>query len=76
MLFSSPDRRRSAGVCKSQDQGRRSAGADRRSRRNLRELCDEVLASYRQATDGPMLSDSERREAEAMLADLTPLPPR
>ena len=76
MLFSSPDRRHNAGVCKSQDQGRRTAGADRRSRQNLRELCDEVLASYRAATEGPMLSEPERREAESLLAELTPLPTR
>jgi hypothetical protein len=49
-----------------------SSSADRRQRLHLRELCDEVLASYRVATGREPLSDVERREARAMLAGLTP----
>ena len=49
-----------------------SSAADRRHKLRLRELCDEVLASYRVATGREPLSDVERREARAMLAGLTP----
>ena len=49
-----------------------SSSADRRHRLRLRELCDEVLASYRVATGREPLSDLERREARAMLAGMTP----
>lgn len=45
---------------------------DRRTRRRLRALCDEVLASYRVASQREIISDVERQEAAAFLARLTP----
>jgi hypothetical protein len=40
---------------------------DRRTRTRLRELCDEVLASYRVASDSDLFTDEDRREAQALL---------
>jgi hypothetical protein len=45
---------------------------DRRQRARLRELCDEVLASYRVASGSEPLSAQERREARTMLDGFTP----
>jgi hypothetical protein len=45
---------------------------ERRNRRRLRELCDEVLASYRVATERDVITDRDRSEARALLARLTP----
>jgi len=50
----------------------RSKRADRRSRLRLRDLCDEVLASYRVARERELWSTDERHEAKRMLASLTP----
>lgn len=47
---------------------------DRRSRERLRELCDEVIASYRAATADDTLSAAERADAERLLARVAPLP--
>ena len=81
MRSSQPDRRRKtarptrvAQAAPIDDAGRRAAGGDRRSRERLRELCDEVLASYRAATEGESLSVAERADAEALLARVAPLP--
>ena len=46
--------------------------ADRRTRLRLRDLCDEVIASYRAATGGQLLSDDERAEANALLGRMVP----
>ena len=46
--------------------------SDRRTRPRLRELCDEVIASFRVATDRDVLSASERAEAKSLLARITP----
>ena len=46
---------------------------DRRTRHRLRDLCDEVLASYRLARGADVLPESERREAREMLARIAPL---
>ncbi|GJG87039.1 hypothetical protein tb265_22200 [Gemmatimonadetes bacterium T265] len=51
--------------------GHRSA-PDRRRRAHLRELCDEVLASFRVARGRDMLSDGDRQTARTLLAQLTP----
>ena len=48
--------------------------SDRRSRLRLRDLCDEVIASFRVATDRDVLSDTERAEAKSWLARLAPKP--
>ena len=47
-------------------------GSDRRFRARLRELCDEVLASYRAAQGEDLVTDDERSEAEQILRTLTP----
>lgn len=45
---------------------------DRRTKLRLRELCDEVIASFRAARGSDMLSAVERAEANQILAQLTP----
>jgi hypothetical protein len=47
-------------------------GSERRSLHRLRDLCDEVIASFRVAQGAELLSDAERSEASAFLAQLTP----
>jgi hypothetical protein len=47
--------------------------SDRRSRSRLRDLCDEVLASYRVANDRDVISDAERADARLMLSRIAPL---
>jgi hypothetical protein len=54
----------------------RPVSSERRTRIRLRELCDEVLASYRLAHGDDVLSDGERREAASLLARIAPLPRR
>lgn len=54
---------------------RRSADrstSSRRTRLRLRELCDEVLASYRAATGRGPLTDGDRAEANALLGRVAP----
>ena len=46
--------------------------ADRRTLLRLRDLCDEVLASHRVARERDLISDADRREAQAMLSSLAP----
>jgi len=50
---------------------RRSRG-DRRTRARLRELCEEVLASYRVARGKDVLTDEDRRAADELLARMGP----
>ena len=45
---------------------------ERRQKLRLRDLCDEVLASFRVAKGRDTLSDSELREARTTLAGMTP----
>jgi hypothetical protein len=45
---------------------------DRRTRARLRDLCDEVLASYRLAQGQDFLSPEEREAAHQVLRELTP----
>jgi hypothetical protein len=47
--------------------------AERRSRLRLRELCDEVIASYRVARGDDPISTTDRAAADMMLRQLTPL---
>ena len=54
----------------------RPDAADRRARPKLRELCDEVLASHRVATERDPISDADRAEAARLLAEVAPLGPR
>ena len=51
-------------------------GTERRNRRRLRELCDEVLASYRVAKSQDVISESDRADARMMLARIAPLSAR
>jgi hypothetical protein len=51
-------------------QDRRTRG--RLPRGRLRDLCDEVLASYRLAQGQDLLSQEERESAEQVLRELTP----
>lgn len=51
---------------------RRPDSAARRTRLRLRELCDEVLTSYRLAKGSAPISDAERAEAEVLLSRVAP----
>jgi hypothetical protein len=53
-------------------QGPQPVVDERRAQMRLRELCDEVLASYRLAADQELFSDAEREEARALLARVMP----
>jgi hypothetical protein len=52
---------------------RATVNAERRTRARLRELCDEVLASYRVAQGRDLWTDEERHEARSVLARVAPL---
>lgn len=52
--------------------GPRRASSDRRTRSRLRELCDEVLASYRIAQGQDLVTSEDRQAAEQVLRTLTP----
>ena len=53
--------------------GPRIVPDNRRTRHHLRELCDEVLASYRAAKSRELFAEDERDEARAILARIVPL---
>jgi hypothetical protein len=46
--------------------------SERRQRSRLRELCDEVLASFRAAQSKELISEGELAESRALLATMTP----
>lgn len=52
--------------------GPRTVPANRRRRAHLRELCDEVLASFRAARERDVVSDGDRQTARSLLSELTP----
>ena len=52
--------------------GPRPVAADRRTRLRLRELCDEVIASYRVATDRDILTENDRAAARVLLQGVAP----
>ena len=52
--------------------GPRRNHSDRRTRSRLRELCDEVLASYRLAQGQDVVTDEDREAAVQVLRGLTP----
>lgn len=58
---------------RSRTSGPQGVSSDRRSRRRLRDLCDEVLASYRVANERDVISDAERADARMMLSRIAPL---
>jgi len=49
---------------------RRLETSPRRTRLRLRELCDEVLASYRAATGRSSVSDADRAEAQSIFQSM------
>ena len=51
---------------------RRRTRRDRRVKGRLRELCEEVLASYRMAQGQDLVTPDEREAAQQMLRSLTP----
>ena len=53
--------------------GPRPVPDNRRTRHRLRELCDEVVASYRTAQARELFAEDERTEARAILARIVPL---
>lgn len=46
--------------------------SERRQRSRLRDLCDEVLASFRAAHSKELISEGELAESRALLATMTP----
>lgn len=49
------------------------SSTERRSRTRLRDLCDEVLASFRAASSQEIISESDRAESHALLSRIAPL---
>jgi hypothetical protein len=54
------------------DRGPRRTRSDRRTRPHLRELCEEVLASYRVARGEEVVSREDREFANQLLSRLAP----
>ena len=52
--------------------GPRAVRSDRRRRTRLRDLCDEVLASFRLASDRDPISAQDRAEAMTLLSRVAP----
>ena len=52
---------------------RRRATSDRRQRARLRDLCDEVLASFRLANGHEPISEQDRRAARELMRGLAPM---
>ncbi|MDB4887656.1 MAG: hypothetical protein JWN79_3094 [Gemmatimonadetes bacterium] len=50
-----------------------TAPAERRNRTRLRDLCDEVLASFRAASSRETISEQDRRDSMDILAAIAPL---
>jgi hypothetical protein len=50
-----------------------AAPSERRSRARLRELCDEVIASFRAASSKEVITEAERSESRAILSKIVPL---
>ncbi len=59
-------------LASSRRSGPRPVSSDRRQRTRLRELCDEVLASFRLAADRDPISEQDRKAAMELLPRLTP----
>jgi hypothetical protein len=54
--------------------GPRRVASDRRRRTHLRDLCDEVLASFRLASDRDPISEQDRQAAMELLPPVAPKP--
>jgi len=50
----------------------RRVRSERRTKNRLRELCDEVLASYRVAIGEDLMTNDDREAAEQYLRAMTP----
>jgi hypothetical protein len=61
---------------RSRSNSSKAVPTERRSRSRLRDLCDEVLASYRVANEREVITDSDRAAARTMLARIAPLTAR
>ena len=57
----------------SRNSGPVRVNSERRQRSRLRDLCDEVLASFRAAQSRELISADELAESRAMLATMTPV---
>ena len=57
----------------SKNSGPVRVNSERRQRSRLRDLCDEVLASFRAAQSRELISADELAESRAMLATMTPV---
>jgi hypothetical protein len=64
---------RPSNTVRNRSAGPKGVPADRRRRRHLRELCDEVLASYRVAANLDVISDADRAAAQTLLSQIAPL---
>jgi hypothetical protein len=53
--------------------GRRRATSDRRQRARLRDLCDEVLASFRLAIGQDPISEQDRQAATELMRQVVPM---
>ena len=53
--------------------GPRPVRSDRRRRTRLRDLCDEVLASFRLAADRDPISEQDRQAAMDLLPRVAPI---
>jgi hypothetical protein len=53
-----------------------AAPSERRSRARLRDLCDEVIASFRAAASKEVITEAERSESRAILSKIVPLAAR
>lgn len=47
-----------------------AAAPDRRTHVRLRDLCDEVLASFRLASNGDLFTEQDRAEGRALLSQV------
>jgi hypothetical protein len=52
--------------------GRRRTSSERRTKGRLRDLCDEVLASYRLAIGEDLVTDEDRDTAQQQLKTFVP----
>ena len=50
--------------------GHKAVPADRRHRTRLRDLCDEVLASFRMARQPDQFSEQDRAEGRALVSSI------
>jgi hypothetical protein len=54
--------------------GPQEVASERRSRSHLRELCDEMLASYRLASGRDLFNDGDRADARSLMSKLVARP--